>query len=284
MGLQSKTDGTKKTAYATLMDVLQKEGVVGLFGGLDSAILGTAVAQFVYYYWYELLRSIFSGNGKRILSVSENLIVGSIAGAITATATNPIWLVNARMTASKDKSLTSVQCLQQLIKEDGLGGMFKGVGPGLLLVSNPTIQYGAYEQMKVFVEVPDSNGKIIPLTPLQVFYLGAIAKAIATVLTYPLQIIKTKLFVQRSPAPSSSSSSSSTSPSSSPSQDSFFTPVIKLYKEEGISGFFNGLETKITQSVLTAAFLFLFKDQFLIYTVRLLSTLAPSMLIMPERK
>jgi len=227
----------------------------------------TFVAQFVYYYWYEFLKTFWSKEGKVVLTVANNLIIASIAGAATAVVTNPIWMVNSRMaTRSKSvgvKQLSSMETLMEVINESGVQGLFKGVLPGLILVSNPTIQYGAYERLKVFVEKPAEVGKIVSLSSFQVFYLGAIAKAVATVLTYPIQIVKTRSQVQKE----------------GEKKKSVIGVLQDIFETSGFAGFFLGLETKIIQSVLTAAFLFMFKDNFLLLTVDLLKVIAPSMLL-----
>jgi adenine nucleotide transporter 17 len=44
--------------------------------------------------------------------------------------------------------------------------------------------------------------------------------------------------------------------------NSIFDGLKKIYKSEGISGLYKGIESKLVQSVLTAAFTFAFKEQF----------------------
>lgn len=43
---------------------------------------------------------------------------------------------------------------------------------------------------------------------------------------------------------------------------SIFDGLQKIYKAEGISGLYKGIESKLVQSVLTSAFTFAFKEQF----------------------
>lgn len=66
--------------------------------------------------------------------------------------------------------------------------------PSLMLVVNPAIQFMTYESIKR--RVTASLGGAQP--PVWVFFaIGAIAKTIATTLTYPLQLVQTKLRVRR---------------------------------------------------------------------------------------
>ena len=49
-----------ETAFLTAVRrIVAQEGVSGLYAGLDSAVFGISVTNFVYYYWYEWTRSFF---------------------------------------------------------------------------------------------------------------------------------------------------------------------------------------------------------------------------------
>ena len=68
--------------------------------GVHSALFGIAVTNAVYYYWYEYVKSLLEGAAiptKRVLSVSENMLTGAVAGAFTSILTNPIWVVNVNL-------------------------------------------------------------------------------------------------------------------------------------------------------------------------------------------
>jgi len=43
----------------------------------------------------------------------------------------------------------------------------------------------------------------------------------------------------------------------------------KIIKNEGVSGLYKGIQSKIFQSVLAAAFLFMFKDKFYQYVLKI---------------
>jgi hypothetical protein len=63
---------------------------------MNSAMFGIAVTNAVYYYWYEFVKDVLQGPTKKVLSVSENMLTGAIAGAFTSILTNPIWVINVR--------------------------------------------------------------------------------------------------------------------------------------------------------------------------------------------
>ena len=116
------------------------------------------------------------------------MLTGTIAGTITSVLTNPIWLlviktrvINTRLLV-KDKSQKKEgvwEAAASIQNEEGIAGFWRGIGPALMLVSNPVIQYTVFERLRVHVE---STKK---LTPVDFLLLGAFAKLCATSITYP---------------------------------------------------------------------------------------------------
>ena len=90
-------------------------------------------------------------------------MAGALAGSATVLMTNPIWVVNTRMTTRKseasDESLPGAPATPQkapptlgtlfaLVREEGFARLFAGVMPALVLVINPILQYTVFEQLK----------------------------------------------------------------------------------------------------------------------------------------
>ncbi|KAJ2842749.1 hypothetical protein GGI22_007444, partial [Coemansia erecta] len=107
--LQVQRNNSKDgTAYNGNMDALRKilanEGLAGLFSGLESAIFGAAVTNGVYYYFFEAVKAAFERASKRKnMSTVESMVSGAVAGAMTCIITNPIWVVNTRLTVKQKK-------------------------------------------------------------------------------------------------------------------------------------------------------------------------------------
>ncbi|ETS79192.1 hypothetical protein PFICI_09045 [Pestalotiopsis fici W106-1] len=253
--------------------IIAREGVSGLYAGLDSAVFGISVTNFVYYYWYEWTRAFFeaaavkAGRASSKLTTVESMIAGALAGSATVILTNPIWVVNTRMTtrkqdieeekgagqpgAEKKRSPTTIGTLLALLKEEGPQALFRGVVPALVLVINPILQYTLFEQMKNVVE------KKRRITPGVAFVLGALGKLFATSITYPYITVKSQMHV-----------------AGNGQREGMGQAINRVIKEEGYKGLYKGIAPKVTQSVLTAAFLFAFKDVLYEQTVRLRGTAA----------
>ncbi|KAJ6909737.1 peroxisomal nicotinamide adenine dinucleotide carrier-like [Populus alba x Populus x berolinensis] len=81
---------------------------------------------------------------------------------------------------------------QELYDEAGIWGFWKGVFPTLIMVSNPSIQFMLYETMlkKLKTKCALVKQGDTGVSALEIFLLGALAKLGATVVTYPLLVVK----------------------------------------------------------------------------------------------
>jgi len=94
-------------------------------------------------------------------------------------------------------------------------------------------------------------------TSWEIFLLGAFAKAIATILTYPLQIAQSRL---RAISRKDKENKKKGIEDKEEKQERYLNTIdclVKIFKKDGILGWFTGLDIKILQTVLTAAFQFL---------------------------
>ncbi|MCJ1467778.1 hypothetical protein MMC07_006403 [Pseudocyphellaria aurata] len=257
---QVESKRAQSSTYDAARRIVQREGLAGLYSGLDSALFGISVTNFVYYYWYEWTRALFTraalraGRASKKLTTVESMIAGALAGSATVLITNPIWVINTRMTARSSESPTSlpssstpqkprkpstIGTLLSLFREEGPTALFAGVFPALILVINPILQYTIFEQLKDALE--RRRGRVLPR---DAFVLGAIGKLLATSITYPYITIKSRMHVAKKEGP----------------QDNMIGSLKRVVREEGWGGLYKGIGPKVTQSVITAAFLFAFKD------------------------
>ncbi|CAH6723928.1 peroxisomal adenine nucleotide transporter 1 [[Candida] jaroonii] len=239
--------------------IIHEKGVLGLYSGLESALYGITLTNFIYYYFYELTSNVFlraNSTGKRKgkgLSTLQSIMTGAIAGAVTCVGSNPFWVANTRtMTAQKEgKSTNTFRTLLEIIENDGILTLFAGVLPALVLVINPIIQYTIFEQIKNLIVA--KNGKK-SFTAVKAFFIGAFGKLIATSLTYPYITLKSRMHVRKK---------------QEGKQLSMIEEIKKIIHEEGIDGLYGGLNVKLIQSISTAAFLFYFKEELLVGSVKL---------------
>ncbi|KAI9752781.1 MAG: citrate (Si)-synthase [Chaenotheca gracillima] len=274
--LSTRAQVESKRAHSSMLDavrrIVQREGASGLYAGLESALFGISVTNFVYYYWYEWTRAGFekaaikAGRASKKLTTVESIIAGALAGSATVLMTNPIWVVNTRMTARKQesdepvlpggskakKAPSTVGTFLALLREEGPAALFAGVLPALVLVINPILQYTIFEQLKNTLE------KRRRVTPTDAFCIGALGKLLATSITYPYITVKSRMHVA----------------GKGDEKVNMRDGIKRIVDTEGWGGLYKGIGPKVTQSVLTAAFLFAFKDVFYDLTIKARRNLA----------
>lgn len=272
---KKKDEGSEDVSAAKqLKKILSQKGILGLYLGLESALYGITLSNFIYYYFYEFtsnafLRANVAARRKgRGLSTLQSIVTGAIAGAITVVGTNPFWVANTRM-MTKAKTLgestrLTVKTILEIVETDGVGTLFAGVLPALVLVVNPIIQYTIFEQIKnVIIAANGAAG----FTAVKAFFIGAFGKLIATTLTYPYITLKSRMHVKKK---------NISSQLDKPVEDiklSMVQEIKKIVHEEGLEGLYRGLTIKLFQSIMTAAFLFYFKEELLSGSIKLVDIL-----------
>lgn len=232
------------------------------------------------------------------LSTLESIVAGLISGTATAVVSNPIWVVNTRQAtgmsrqvrAAKNAStngadaggaaapgaavpaatpgksevqrLSFLETLQDVVKKDGFLALWRGLGPALVLVTNPVLQYTVFEQIKNRVlqsrqlrRAQTASAKPL-LTDIDFFWLGAVSKLVATVITYPQIVIKSRR--------------QALSNERNEKRANLWTAMTEIVEQEGFAGLYRGLGSKLLQSILTAAILFASKERIYVLTKSLL--------------
>ncbi|CAH1760834.1 9329_t:CDS:2 [Entrophospora sp. SA101] len=197
----SKGPGAYKGSRDAIIKILMSEGVSGLYSKIINP-------------------SEFIGD----ISVKQSMIASSIAGAATVLITNPIWVVNTRVTTR------TLETIINIFDNDGISAFWQGVTPALILVINPIIQYTAFEQLKSRLE------KIKTLKNSDFFILGAISKLVATTLTYPYIVMKSRMQLRQTSKGNGR-------------YHSVLDGIKKIIESEGIKGLYKGISSKLLQSL-----------------------------------
>ncbi|KAF8604966.1 peroxisomal membrane protein [Ceratobasidium sp. AG-I] len=275
-----------KSTYQAVLDVIQSEGLRGLYSGLNSSLLGIAVTNGVYYFFYEKSRAALLSSSPRkggALTTLESMLAGLLAGSATTITSNPLWVIQTTQAVrtlpstsapsqvpepqGPKKKLGFLATVRYILRTDGLAAFWRGIGPALVLVVNPILQYTVFEQLKNaliarrLVKLRAAKSTLVPaLSGLDYFLLGALSKLVATTLTYPYIVIKSRM--QSGHAHTREYKSS-------------WDGLTKIVQREGIAGLYRGIGSKLAQSVLTAAILFAGQRRFYEMTKSALITYGP---------
>ncbi|GMH41496.1 hypothetical protein BSKO_09406 [Bryopsis sp. KO-2023] len=250
-----------------IRQIIDERGLKGLYNGIRPAIIGAALSQGVYFFFYSALRDLLLLHSKSpepqssislpstpSLGVGASLAVASMAGSINVILTNPIWILATRMQAGpKSAGRQSVfGAVRELYRSEGSKWIFKGLVPALVMVSNPTVQYTIYEWLMKRIQknsLKRKQSKKTAATAAEIFLASAAAKIGATLVTYPLLLIKNRLQV------------GGHSGDEKFRYEGTIDAARCIFREEGFFGFYKGMGARMLASVLAAALLLMIKEK-----------------------
>ncbi|EAW09287.1 putative mitochondrial carrier protein (Rim2) [Aspergillus clavatus NRRL 1] len=256
--------------FQILRSIHVHEGWRALFKGLGPNLIGVVPARAINFYVY--------GNGKRILSdyfnyrdaretpVGIHLAAAAVAGIATGTATNPIWLVKTRLQLDKSNAehgkgrqyKNSWDCIKQTVRHEGIRGLYKGLSASYLGVTESTLQWVMYEQMKMHLARREAVKRADP-NHIYNFWddvelwggricAAGLAKLIAAAATYPHEVVRTRL--RQAPTVSAGDGKVQMK----------YTGLVQCFKtvakEEGMVGLYGGLTPHLLRVVPSAAIMF----------------------------
>ncbi|CCL99287.1 uncharacterized protein FIBRA_01303 [Fibroporia radiculosa] len=265
----------------------------------------TILTEYAYFFFYSFVRTSYMkrlstrlprGSKAPPLSTAAELILGAVAGALAQIFTIPVSVIATRQQIGPslkrprksdvrlDQNDTDVEkgkiedvhddsffgVAREIIEEEGVGGLWLGIKPGLVLTVNPAITYGAYERVKGVLllaqEKTSGASGSVKLSPWTAFVLGALSKTLATVVTYPY--IMAKVRIQARTADSDEvkgdhpPSAKSTYHHAHSKHVGALNILARVWRQQGFLGWYQGMGAQITKAVLSQALLFMSKDQF----------------------
>ncbi|KAL1306006.1 hypothetical protein AAFC00_004137 [Neodothiora populina] len=231
-----------------IKSIIQDEGIAGLYSGMLGSLIGVASTNFAYFYWYSVVRTVYMSRASapKPPNTAIELSLGAVAGALAQLFTIPIAVVTTRQqTQPKGDKRGLFETAKEVIdSEDGWTGLWRGMKASLVLVVNPAITYGAYQRLKDALYPGKAS-----LRPHEAFILGALSKALATIVTQPLIVAKVGL--QSRPPPARMGKPFKT-----------FSEVMRyIIDNEGLLGLFKGIGPQILKGLLVQGILMMTKER-----------------------
>ncbi|CAH7686609.1 mitochondrial carrier domain-containing protein [Phakopsora pachyrhizi] len=282
---------SKITSRQIINEIFRLQGIGGFYRGFLASMLNTFSMQFAYFYWYTVVRKTYKSTvlskhpGKtstQNLGIGVELALGALAGAIAQIFTIPVSVVATRQQLENSRSAgkSLLRTASEIVKDDGLRGLWRGLKPSLVLTINPAITYGSFERLKV--AILGSDGK---MTAGKAFWIGALSKTLATIVTYPYIMAKVRLQAKyevnddEAEVEGGLDKDLGEKDTSAPlirksrkrEKYSGALDVLKqVLNEKGILGWYQGMQAQIIKAVLSQALLFGIKDILEDYTALLL--------------
>lgn len=141
------------TAKQLVSKIIAEEGVTGLYRGAIPVTMkqsANSVVRFTsYQYLLEGTRSLINGHSN-VPGALAPAIAGGAAGIVTVYATMPFDNIKTKMQGLNSGSVHrgSMRCFQEIVRRDGVKGLWKGTTPRLVrLTVAGTLAFSIYEQV-----------------------------------------------------------------------------------------------------------------------------------------
>jgi hypothetical protein len=190
-----------------IVDIFRKEGMLALWKGHSASLLRVvpyAGIQFMTYDYIkrQFLAKVDSEGHHHPLKVTEAMLCGGTAGAVSTSVTYPLDLARSRLAVtppSQDAAprFRVMRSLHSWHQFGGVSELYKGLAPTLLgVIPYGAIAFSANEAVKARISKhlhPFQNKDDIELKVWHKLLSGALAGVVAQTLTYPLEIVRRRM-------------------------------------------------------------------------------------------
>ncbi|EMR10158.1 hypothetical protein PNEG_01432 [Pneumocystis murina B123] len=233
-----------KGFYNTLLRIWFEEGIRGFYRGLGPLMAGYFPTWGIYFTIYERCKDIYgrSYNSESIQKASliVNMKSAITAGSISSILTNPIWIVKTRLMSQNSHSYiyyrNTFDAFRKMYTNEGIFSFYKGLVPSLIGVTHVAIQFPLYEFLKdvFFIDIVDFEKPLL----FKVVLASVISKMVAGSITYPHEVIRTRIQTQMYHKDSPKIQ-----------YRGVFHTFCRIYYEEGWKSFYSGMGTNLIRTV-----------------------------------
>ncbi|KIY62169.1 mitochondrial NAD transporter [Cylindrobasidium torrendii FP15055 ss-10] len=260
---------------ATIKNVWRHDGLRGFYRGLGPTILGYLPTWAIYFAVYDGIKQRFgemplgaaltAQHDERLYPAAQpkgyqpvirehpwslHILSAMCAGASSTICTNPLWVIKTRfMTQSRDevRYKHTLDAALTIYRTEGISAFYRGLLPSLMGITHVAVQFPLYEQLKIWAQADSDE----PLTSRVILQCSAVAKMTASVVTYPHEVIRTRLQTQKRPLLDDFSSDGMIR--KYPHNRGIVYTVQKLIRKEGWSGLYKGLSINLLRTVPNSA-------------------------------
>ena len=291
--LRSRQPPLQPDEYTSIRDAAAKVysregGLGGFYTGVVPDTSKTIADSFLFFLAYNFLRQSRLRARKASsshLPVVDELSVGFLAGAFSKLLTTPIAnivtrkqassMMSGRKSGQKTSSASVRSIAVQIRSERGLQGFWSGYSASLFLTLNPSLTFFFFETLKRLL-LPRSH-RSNP-SPQATFLLAASSKALASAITYPFSLAKSRIQASvGSPDDEAAKATSSTAGSTvsdvrAKASSNVFDTISEILRIEGAGALYEGLGGEILKGFFSHGITIIMKDTVHMFIIQLYYT------------
>ena len=237
--------GKYKNIVDAIRVIRRTEGVRGLYKGIKPTILGYIPSWALFFSVNNKIKDEIRVNRPEASHYTVTILAALGGGAVTNLLTNPIWVVRTRLQTQefvkgKAEYKGTWDCFRQMLAKEGVRSFYKGLVPNMYGLIHVAVQFPLYD----FLKAEGKGDGVLSLShTANIIAASSVSKAVATMITYPLEVVRSRLHVQRSDKPQ------------------IYTSVpgaLKMiFKNEGARGLYSGIQTNLLRVVPACSATFL---------------------------
>lgn len=244
--------------------ILNEEGVRGLYRGLVPITIGYLPTWTIYFTVYERAKKFYPQFVQEHFPEMDYAMVSHFLSALTAGSAssicvNPIWVVKTRLMIQTGKESNiygdgkrvthyngTIDAFKTMYKEEGFGVFYSGLVPSLFGLLHVGIHFPVYEKLKQALncDLTPQNQNDDSLMLWRLFVASSVSKMIASTVTYPHEILRTRMQIQ---------SSSHKKEALNNKKSKLIHTITRIYQKEGLRGFYSGYTINLARTVPASA-------------------------------
>ncbi|KAH9883360.1 mitochondrial RNA-splicing protein MRS3 [Xylariomycetidae sp. FL2044] len=237
--INPSANGAYKGMIQSTMRIASGEGVLKLWRGMSSVVVGAGPAHAVYFATYEAVKHLMGGNRAGAHHPLAAATSGACATIASDALMNPFDVIKQRMQIQNSSKMyrSMTDCARYIYRNEGLSAFYVSY-PTTLSMTVPftALQFLAYESLSTAMN-PTKD-----YDPFTHCIAGAVAGGCAAALTTPMDVIKTMLQTR----------GTATDPELR-SVNGFVAGCRLLYRREGVMGFFKGVRPRVITTMPSTA-------------------------------
>ncbi|XP_003966175.1 mitochondrial glutathione transporter SLC25A40 [Takifugu rubripes] len=188
-----KAPGHFSGTLDAFVKIVRHEGVQALWSGLPPTLVMAVPATVIYFTCYDQLHSLLR---VRMGDYADNAppLAGALARAGSATVISPLELIRTKLQAEKQSYSQVTHCIRSAVQTEGWRSLWRGFGPTLLRdVPFSAMYWYNYEKGKIWLcERYNTREPTFAIT----FTSGGVSGSIASIVTLPFDVVKTRRQVE----------------------------------------------------------------------------------------
>ncbi|EMG49369.1 YIA6 Mitochondrial nicotinamide adenine dinucleotide transporter 1 [Candida maltosa Xu316] len=230
-------------AFAT---IVREEGIKGLYRGLIPTTIGYLPTWTIYFTVYERAKRFYP-KFLHQYNIESPFFVhfcsALTAGMTSSIAVNPIWVVKTRLmvqTGNESKGTHykgTLDAFKQMYKNEGIRAFYSGLVPSLFGLLHVGIHFPVYEKLKTIFQCNLNSQGTDSSIVWRLIAASSISKMIASTITYPHEILRTRMQLRQEKGKSKS----------------LLKTIKSIFKKEGLRGFYAGYFTNLARTVPASA-------------------------------